>query len=159
MRVNVTLARGLVVLGCAAVALVLGYVGLRTFVTQPAAKPLMLGHSWADILYTDLQLFVLQAPVNGPGPFPLPLQIARFLAPATTILAGVETLRVLLAEQLRTWSALSASRHAIVTGDSPAALELSRRLRAEYRKVVLVCATEAAAPRRGCTGCWTFPVT
>jgi hypothetical protein len=103
-----------------------------------------MGRSWADILFDDVQLFVLQAPLDGPGPYSLPLQIARFLAPGTTILAAVETLRVLLSEQLRSWSASSASRHAIVTGDGPAALELCRGLRTEYRKVVLVSPTEAA---------------
>jgi len=104
-----------------------------------------LGHAWTDILFTDLQLFVLQAPLNGPGPFTVSLQIARFLAPGTTILAAVEALRVLLSEQLRSWKAAGASGHPIVTGDGPAALELSRRLRGSNRKVVLVCTTEAAA--------------
>jgi len=140
MRVNGALVRGLIVLGCAATSLILGYIGLRTFVLHQAG----LGRSWVDILFADVQLFVLQAPLNGPGPYSLPLQIARFLAPGTTILAAVEALRVLLSEQLRSWAAASASRHAIVTGDGPAALELSRQLRAEYRTVVLVSATEAA---------------
>jgi voltage-gated potassium channel Kch len=145
MRVNGALARGLVVLGCAATALILGYFGLRAYVFQPAGKALGLGRSWADILFTDLQLFVLQAPLNGPGPFTAPLQVARFLAPGTTILAAVEALRVLLSEQLRGWKAARASGHPIVTGDGPGALELSRRLRVSHRKVVLVCTTEAAA--------------
>jgi voltage-gated potassium channel Kch len=141
MRVSGALVRGLVALGCAATALILGYFGLRTYVMHRSG----LGHAWADILFDDVQLFVLQAPLNGPGPFTISLQIARFLAPGTTILAAVETLRVLLSEQLRSWKAAGASRHPIVTGDGPAALELSRRLRVSHRKIVLVCTTEAAA--------------
>jgi len=141
VRVNRALALVLIVLGLAAVALGLGYAGLAAFVAhQPG-----LGRSWPDILFDDVQLFVLQAPLNGPGPYSFPLQAARFLAPGTTILAGVETLLVLLSEQLRSWRAAAASRHSIVTGDGPAALELSRRLRLDHRKVVLVCTTEAAA--------------
>jgi len=81
MRVNGALVRGLIVLGCAATSLILGYIGLRTFVLHQAG----LGRSWVDILFADVQLFVLQAPLNGPGPYSLPLQIARFLAPGTTI--------------------------------------------------------------------------
>ena len=145
MRVSGALVRGLVVLGCAATALILGYVGLRAYVFTPQGMAQHLGRSWADILFADVQLFVLQAPVNGPGPFTVSLQIARFLAPGTTILAAVEALRVLLSEQLRSWKAARASGHPIVTGDGPAALELSRRLRVSHRKVVLVCTTEAAA--------------
>lgn len=145
MRVSGALVRGLVVLGCAATALLLGYIGLRAYVFTPEGKALGLGRSWADILFADVQLFVLQAPVNGSGPFTVSLQIARFLAPGTTILAAVETLRVLLSEQLRSMQAARASGHPIVTGDGPAALELSRQLRVSHRKVVLVCTTEAAA--------------
>jgi voltage-gated potassium channel Kch len=144
MRASGALVRGLVVLGCAATALILGYFGLRTYVFSPQGQEQGLGRSWADILFADVQLFVLQAPLNGPGPFTVSLQIARFLAPATTILAAVETLRVLLSEQLRSLKAARASGHPIVTGDGPAALELSRRLRISHRKVVLVCTTEAA---------------
>jgi hypothetical protein len=141
MRVGGALARGLVVLGCAAASLLLGYFGMRGYVAQHPA--LGFGKSWLDIVFDDLQLFVLQAPLNGPGPYSPALQIARFLAPGTTILAGVEALRVLLSEQLRSWAAARAARHAIVTGDGPAALELSRQLRLTYRKVVLVSSTEA----------------
>jgi Trk K+ transport system NAD-binding subunit len=160
MRVNGASARGLVVLVFTAASLFLGYFGLRAYAASPAGQVLMLGRSFLDIMFADVQLFVLQAPLNGPGPFTLSLQIARFLAPATTILAAAEALRVLLSAQVRSWKAASASGHPIVTGDGPAALELSRRLRAKRsrrtrirrsprprakRKVVLVCATEAAA--------------
>jgi hypothetical protein len=146
---NRALVRWLVVGAFAAVAFVLGYVGLREYVSQqylaPGAVP-EYGRGWADILFYDIQLFVLAAaPAGGPGPIPLPLGIARFLAPATALAATVETVRLLLSEQLRRWAAARASGHAIVTGDGPVAAELARKLRAEHRTVVLVSTTPAAA--------------
>jgi hypothetical protein len=138
------LRRWLVVLGIAAVALILGYIGLDQHLSHHPTP--MFGRSWTDILFYDLQLFVLNsAPAGGAGPFPVALGIARFLAPATTAVATVEAVRLLLSEQLRHWSSAYASQHAIVTGDGPIAVELARKLRAHYHKVVLVGATPAAA--------------
>jgi voltage-gated potassium channel Kch len=146
---NRTLVRWLVVGAFAAVALVLGYIGLREYVSQQYLSPKAVpeyGRGWADILFYDVQLFVLAAaPAGGPGPIPLPLGIARFLAPATTLAATVATVQLLLSEQLRRWAAARASGHAIVTGDGPVAAELARKLRAEHRTVVLVSATASAA--------------
>jgi len=137
------LARWLIVLAIAAAALILGYLGLNQYLSHQQA-PAAYGRGWADILFYDVQLFVFNAaPTQGPGPFPLTLGIARFLAPATTVLAGVETVRLLLGEQLRRWASALASGHAIVTGDGPGAVELARNLRKEYRKVVLVSSSWA----------------
>ena len=138
------LRRWLLVLGIAALALILGYLGLNEYLSHHPA--LGFGRGRTDILFYDLQLFVLNsAPAEGAGPFPVALGIARFLAPATTVAATVETVRLLLSEQLRRWSSASARKHAIVTGDGPVAVELARKLRAEYHKVVLVSASPAAA--------------
>jgi voltage-gated potassium channel Kch len=135
---NGMLARWLIVIAIAAVALILGYFGLNQYLSHQQA-PAAYGRGWADVLFYDVQLFLFNAaPTQGPGPFPLTLGIARFLAPATTVLAGVETVRLLLGEQLRRWASALASGHAIVTGDGPVAVELARNLRKEYRKVVLV---------------------
>jgi voltage-gated potassium channel Kch len=143
------LTRWLIVLAAAAVAFIAGYIGLGEYLSHQIVPE--FGTGWADILFYDLQLFVFNAaPAEGTGPFPVTLEIARFLAPATTALAGVETVRLLLGEQLRRWSAASASGHAIVTGDGPVAVELARKLREEYRRVVLVSsnwATTAQARR------------
>ena len=132
-----TLLRWLIVLAIAVAALILGYVGLTEYLA--ARQTPEYGRGWADIFYYDLQLFLLSAaPAQDAGPFPVALGIARFLAPAVSVVATVETVRLLLNEQLRRWSSASASKHAIVTGDGPVPFELARRLRAEYRKVVLV---------------------
>ncbi len=150
MRMNWALVRALIFLGVAASALTLGYIGISEYLSDQAVQG--LGRGWASILYYDLQLFVLGGPLGGAGagPFPVPLQVARFLAPATTVLAGLETLRLLLGEQRRRWAAAHAKKHAIVTGDGPTAIELARRLCDEYRKVVLVSAnpTTTAQARR-----------
>lgn len=140
---NKTLARWLIVAGIAVAALIIGYIGLYQYLSRQAVPQYARG--WADIVFFDIQLFVLNAaPAGGPGPIPVALGIARFLAPATTAVATVEAVRLLLSEQLRRWSAARASDHAIVTGDGPIAVALARRLRADYRKVVLVSATPAA---------------
>ena len=129
-------------LGATAAGLILGYIGLHEYLSQHPR----LGRSWTDILFYDLQLFVLNAaPADGAGPFPVALGIARFLAPAATIAATLTAVSLLLNEQLRRWLSASASRHAIVTGDGPIAVELARKLRAEYGTVVLVSATPAGA--------------
>jgi hypothetical protein len=121
--------------------LVLGYVGLHEYLSRLPAGA--YGRGWSDIVFYDLQLPVLSsAPAQGPGPYPVPLGIARILAPAAAGLAVLGTLRLLLAEQWRRWSAASAGRHSVVAGDGIVALEIARRLRAEKRKVVLVSAVE-----------------
>jgi hypothetical protein len=138
------LARWLIVLGTAAAALILGYVGLDGYLSHQTVPG--FGRGWADVLFYDVQLFVFNsAPTQGAGPFPVELGIARFLAPATTVVAAVEAVRLLLREQLRRWCSAIASNHAIVTGDSPAAIELAAKLRTEYRKVVLVGISPATA--------------
>lgn len=143
MRVGGALKWTLFVLGGAATALTLGYLGLAQYLTAHPVKGTT--GNWTDFLYADLQLFVLQPPLGPTGPIPGTLQIARFLAPATTVLAGLETIRLLLGEQLRRWAAAYASGHTVVTGDGVTAFELARRLRADHRKVVLVSTGETAA--------------
>lgn len=137
MGVSGALARGLAVFAVAIIALVLGYLGLHQFLTHQHAPE--FGMSFLDTSYYDAQLFLLgSAPLGGPGPFPVALEIARFLAPVTTVLAGVEALRLLLGEQIRRWTAAYAPNHAIVTGDGQMAMELARRLRDDFKTVVLV---------------------
>ena len=146
-----TLARWCVVLAIAVVAFALGYIGLSDFLSHQ--KTPQFGQGWADIVYYDVQLFVLNsAPAQSAGPFPVALGVARFLAPAATAVATVEAVRLLLSEQIRRWSAALASKHAVVTGDGAIAAGLARKLCADYRKVVLVSAnpvrTEQVRGRR-----------
>lgn len=138
------LARFLGVLAVAVAALVLGYAGLSQYLSRHVGGD--FGRGWSDILFYDIQLlFFTAGPTQGAGPFPVALGIARFLAPASTALATLETLSLLLGDQLRLLSAALASGHAVVTGDGPVALAIARRLRERHRKVVLVSEREGAA--------------
>jgi hypothetical protein len=137
--------RWLIVAVIAAVAFVLGIIGLNQYLSHQKA-PAQFGRGWLDILYYDIQLYVFNAaPAQAPGPFPVAFQIARFLAPLTTVLAGLQTIRLLLGEQFRRWASATAVKHAVVTGDGAVAIELARNLRKEYRKVVLVSTSWATA--------------
>jgi hypothetical protein len=137
--------RWLIVAVIAAVAFVLGIIGLNQYLSHQKA-PAQFGRGWLDILYYDIQLYVFNAaPAQAPGPFPVAFQIARFLAPVTTVLAGLQTIRLLLGEQFRRWASATAVKHAVVTGDGAVAIELARNLRKEYRKVVLVSTSWATA--------------
>ncbi len=100
-------------------AVILGFWGLESYSHSASYA---LGRSFWDIAYYDLQLFVLgAAPLDNPGPFPWPLQVARFLAPAATIYALFEAGRAVFASE---WQRLSQRRrtgHTIVVGETPIA--------------------------------------
>ncbi|HKT02267.1 MAG TPA: hypothetical protein VJT31_22290, partial [Rugosimonospora sp.] len=106
------------------VALVFGYFGFWSMLRGSHA----FGHRPFDLLYYDLQLFVLGAdPLQQqPGPYPLILEIARFAAPAVTIYAVVEAGRALFAVEVRRLRARRARRHVIVCGETAIADALTR---------------------------------
>ena len=131
-----TLRLWVLVAAAAVSAAVLGAIG---FVRYLPTQPDFAGASPADIAYYTAQLFVLDpAPFGAPRPYPLALEIARFLAPATTIFVVVETVRVLVWDRVRRWAAAHAKEHVIVTGDDPVAVMLARRFAADGERVVLV---------------------
>ena len=147
------LARFLLAAAFALVPLILGYIGLHQYLFSLPAEKMQFGRSGWDIVFYDLQLPVLSsAPTQGSGPYPVPLEIARLLAPAVAGAAALTTLRLLLAEQWRRWSAAAARGHSVVAGDGVVALEVGRRLREEKRRVVLASASDdtlAQARRSG----------
>ncbi|WP_435154388.1 RyR domain-containing protein [Amycolatopsis sacchari] len=126
----------------AVVSLVLGYLGLAEHLahsTQYAHRPL-------DLLYYDLQLFVINsAPVSNGGPYPWPLEVSRFLTPAVTGYAVVEAARLLFASEIARLRARRRARHIIVCGNSPAARTLATHLSAEHR-VIRVESARSPAP-------------
>ncbi|MGH3906141.1 MAG: NAD-binding protein [Pseudonocardiaceae bacterium] len=139
----------LVVAGAAVLAAVLGAVGFARYLPD---QPEFAGATAADVAYYTAQLFVLDpTPFNAPREYPVPLEIARFLAPATTIVVVVETVRVLVWERVRRWAAAHAWGHVVVTGNDPVALLLARRFAADGERVVLVSDTvgEDVARRHG----------
>jgi hypothetical protein len=139
----------LVVAFVAVASFILGLFGLRAFLPyQPSSAG--YGQSWDDTVFYDLQLYTFAAaPANGAGPFPVTLEIARFLAPLGALLAVLAALRLVLAEQVRRYVAAHASRHAIVVGEGAVALTLARNLgkgtdrgAGEGKKVVLVSTSD-----------------
>jgi len=136
------LARILWALAIVGVPLVLGYVGLRQYLAEPAVAKIW-GQGWKNTLFYDLQLPILgSGPVEGAGPFPAALGLARFLAPAAGAAATFGALFLLLTEQRRRLRAATAARHAVVAGDGPVAVTVARNLRAERRTVVLVSTSD-----------------
>jgi voltage-gated potassium channel Kch len=115
-------------------SLILGYLGLSQF----TADSTVVGHRFLDILYYDAQLFVMGSdPLQQTsGPYPWPLDVARFGAPAVTIYAAVEAVRLLLAVEISRVRARRAKGHAIVCGETPFADALTRRLREAGKEVV-----------------------
>jgi voltage-gated potassium channel Kch len=126
----------------AACSLVLGYLGLHRYL---ASDP-TISHRPFDLLYNDLQLFVLGSDAiqqkqgalraGQSDSLPLGLQIARFSAPAVTIYAVVEAIRLLLAVEVSRLRARRSSGHAIVCGDTALANALTGRLQADGMRVV-----------------------
>jgi hypothetical protein len=102
-----------------------GYLGLWQLASHGAANG--VSTSVWDLLYADLQLFVLQSPPVSPD-VPLALQIARFAAPAVTVYALIAAGYALFADRLRARRAQRRRGHVIVTGDTPAARTLTQRL-------------------------------
>jgi voltage-gated potassium channel Kch len=105
---------------------------------------------WDRIYYT-LQLFVLGSPpLDDGGPLSPSLQIARFLAPAVTVYAVLETIRLLFAAEVTRLRARRSRGHVIVCGSSLVADALTTRLAEDGRRVVRVARPpERAGGRRG----------
>lgn len=128
-------------------ALVFGYLGFAQFL----AGSTEYGHDRWDLLYYDLQLFVIGSPPLDFGgthdhPLPLTLQIARFAAPVFTGYAVAEVAIQLFASQLRRLRIRLLRGHIIICGETIFCVTLARRLRAEGRKVVMVIQTSDPDP-------------
>jgi hypothetical protein len=101
----------LVLAGLAIAAVVLGTVGFHRPHGEPPA-----GSPFGDALYQSLQLFSLNSGYFG-GVVPVPLQIARFLAPFVAGYAAVAALATLFGEQVQLLKIRLFSRnHTIITG-------------------------------------------
>lgn len=127
--------------GIALLAFVLSMIGMWDRPNPP---------SWPDSVYRSLQLFTLGgdavADLGTLGPW---LQVARFLAPAATLLAVVVAIRSLLGDHWQRRRISNTRDHVIVCGESDSAIALARDLRESGRAVVLVGSTGAEAPGGG----------
>lgn len=129
-------------LAFAVLAFVLGYVGFGDYLDR---KGSLAGTNAVDRVYDTLQLFVLSATPLETGPFGWPLDVARFLAPATTVFALGQTLALLFGDWFRSWRFRNEVGHSVVVGDTPAAAQLARSLVREGRKRVVLVGAAAAA--------------
>lgn len=131
---------GFVVGSLTVAALALGYVGHR----QTAGA----GLSAADALYGSLQLFVMESSL-APG-VPLPLNIARFLAPLVVGYIAAEVLLALFREQVELARVRMLRRHVIVVGLGDKGRRLAFALRAEDHRVVVIERNPENPSLRGC---------
>jgi hypothetical protein len=117
------------------VSLVLGYWGL---LLRARASPDFRTHWW-DLVYWDLQLFVLDSePAMDGHHMPVALHIARFTAPAVTVYALVRTAYVLFERRLSQVAIQLYRGHVVVCGLEPAAAVLVRELVEAGERVVVV---------------------
>lgn len=117
---------------CASLALVLGYIGFAQMY-----EALGEAHDFWDTLYPAVQLFVLESG-GVTGPVGVPLQIARFLAPAVTMVAAATALAMVLGEQLRRVRLRFARDHTVVCGLGRKGLLVAEALTRDGERVVVV---------------------
>jgi hypothetical protein len=123
----------------AVASVVLGCAGLSAYLRH---RP-DLGGAVADIVYYDLQLFVMDSvPLDRGGPYPLALEIARFMAPTVTVYALVDALYMVFSDRLRRFRISRLRGHHLVCGTGAAARGLADRLCAVGERVVTVGAEQ-----------------
>ncbi len=127
-----------------AAALVIGWVGFDRSLAalgQPG--------SFLDKLYLSLQLFVLQSGAVSP-PMPWQLEVARFLAPATTAYATVSAVVAVLDEQISGLRARLSAGHVVVCGLGRLGALVAKGLRGAGHDVVAIEPDPSNAAIREC---------
>ena len=113
-------------------AVILGFVGFQRHFDALGDTPSV----W-DVLYRDLQLFVLEWG-SVARPVPWELQVARFLAPAVTAAAAVGALLAIFHEEIEMLRIRRMVGHVIVCGLGRNGLPLVRSLRQRGHRVVVM---------------------
>jgi voltage-gated potassium channel Kch len=113
------------------VAIALGYIGFSRYFLAIGET-----HSYWDILYSTLQLFVLESgAVSEVG---WELQIARFLAPVMAVYTAIQTLAMILQEQLQLFRVRFLKKHIVICGLGRKGLLLAQRFRENGERVVVI---------------------
>ncbi len=146
------------IVGClASVAFVLGFFGLWQHQIENQEP-----WSWPDAIYFVIRLFTFEVDLqgNGPGIYCVgasnwPLQIARFLAPATLAFAVVKGVMLALASNYNLWQIARWKGHAVVCGAGERGRRLALALRQEQWNVAVIerdsdCDTLADIRAAGC---------
>ncbi len=116
----------------ALLALVLGYIGwAQYFAARPETKSV-----W-DLLYLDVQLFFLQSGAV-PGPIPVVLEIARFLAFSVAAFAAVKGVALLARDQVAALRRRFLRDHTVIVGLGEKGSLLTEAFVREGVKVVAV---------------------
>ncbi len=131
----------------ALIALALGVIGFAHLVPQAQRWSLQ---SVLSYFYLTLGLFGLN---NGAveGDIPLALQIARFLAPAVTVLALVKGYAVLAGRSLNELKIAAMSDHTVVCGLGQQGLAIALELAARGEAVAAIDISEARSDSQGMT--------
>ncbi len=132
LRLWVQYYHWLILAGLAAVTVVLAYLGFRR-------QALALGatRSPLDLLYTSLQLFVLESNTTA-GPMNWHLQAARFLAPGLAAYAAIRALGAVFREQHQMLRLCFLRGHVIICGLGKRGLYLARAFREAGHKVLVI---------------------
>lgn len=134
---NLIMRARLILTAIAIASLVLGYFGLRGFLA--ANSTLKITHSPGDLLYFDIELFLVQStPIAMGGHIPWQLQIARFSAPSILLYAITELGIALSAARLQRARIRRFRDHAIICGAGRPVGILTRRLTEDGMRVVVV---------------------
>ncbi len=120
------------VVAAAAVALVLGYAGFVRYIEAAGESP-----TFWDILYRDLQLFTMESG-SVSGWVPWELQVARFLAPAVTMVTAVAAIAALLSERLSLARLRFVSDHTVICGLGRKGLRVAEALADRSERVVVI---------------------
>jgi Kef-type K+ transport systems, predicted NAD-binding component len=118
----------------ALVALVSGYLGFESYLAEENGYP----PDTLELLYLDLQLFVMELAGDGDGPLPATLEFARFAAPAVTVYTVVDGARLLLSSEMRRIRARKSKDHVVVCGSGTATMALVERLRKSAGRIVVI---------------------
>ncbi len=146
------------IVGClASVAFVLGFAGLWLHQTANQEP-----WSWPDAIYFVIRLFTFEVDLSNTKADPYdfdpgnwPLQIARFLAPATLAFAVVKGVMLALASNFNLWRIARWKGHAVVCGAGERGRRLALALRQERWNVAVIerdadCDTLADIRAAGC---------
>ncbi len=113
-------------------SLVAGFIGYQQYYNLHE-----IDHRWIRSLYCTLQLYVFEGG-DVAGPIPILLDLARFTAPITTIMAFVMTLFEIFSER---WNRIMISRmknHVVIIGFGTKGKTVMLENRRENKKVLVV---------------------
>lgn len=118
------------------VSMVFGYIGIRAYLLRGHTE---FSRGARDVAYYDLELFLVQSsPLARGGPYPWPLEIARFSAPCVLVYTVIELAVGASAHRIGRARMQRYRGHAVVCGSSRMAAVLTERLRRERRRVVTI---------------------